>query len=198
PPEGHHAIDAGSPRVLIYDDADLRHRVLVFGEADSLPAGEDNPAASAIRALLQEHVLRYKVAVRHPETGDYVVREVQKAGPTVLVTTAGRRFGDQLDSRLFSLEVPDDPAQIRAVLAAQANQEVTPAKPPNRALVAFQGYLQATAPWDVRVPFAPVLSDLIGQRATAPRIARDFSRLLSLFKAVAVLRHPHREQPPAG
>src|SRR5262249_44175924 len=51
PPEGHHAIDAGSPRVLIYDDADLRHRVLVFGEADSLPAGEDNPAASAIRAL---------------------------------------------------------------------------------------------------------------------------------------------------
>ena len=45
PPEAYHVID-GSPRVMIYDDADLEHRVVVFGEADSLPAGRaSNPAA---------------------------------------------------------------------------------------------------------------------------------------------------------
>jgi len=55
PTESYHIIDAGSPRVLIYDNAPLEHRALVFGEADSLPAGEDNPAASAVRNLLQDH-----------------------------------------------------------------------------------------------------------------------------------------------
>ena len=60
PTEGYHVIDAGSPRVLIYDVASLEHKALVFGEADSLPAGEDNPAASAIRNLLQDHHLHYE------------------------------------------------------------------------------------------------------------------------------------------
>jgi hypothetical protein len=45
PEESKHELDAASPRVLIYDDAPLEHKVLIFGEADSLPAGEDNPAA---------------------------------------------------------------------------------------------------------------------------------------------------------
>ena len=69
PAEAYHVIDAGSPRVLIYDTADLRHRAVIFGEADSLPAGEDNPAASAVRNLLADGRLHYKVTVRDPETG---------------------------------------------------------------------------------------------------------------------------------
>ena len=73
-------IDAGSPRVLIYEKPDLRHRVVVFGEADSLPAGEDNPAASAVRNLLQEHELRYKVVVRDGETGSTSCRKSSVPG----------------------------------------------------------------------------------------------------------------------
>jgi hypothetical protein len=53
PPEAYHEIDAGSPRVLIYDETDMQHRLLLFAEADSLPASEDNPAASAVRNMLQ-------------------------------------------------------------------------------------------------------------------------------------------------
>ena len=53
PSEAYYEIDAGSPRVLIYDETDLRHRALVFSEADSLPASEDNPAASAVRNMLR-------------------------------------------------------------------------------------------------------------------------------------------------
>ena len=38
PPEAVHVIDAGSPRVLIYDQAELAHRLVVFGEADCAAA----------------------------------------------------------------------------------------------------------------------------------------------------------------
>jgi hypothetical protein len=116
-----HVIDAGSPRVLIYDDADLQHRVLIFGEADSLPSGEDNPAASAVRNLLQDNCLHYQVVVRDEVTGEFTVRHVEKVGPTTLITTAVRSLGEQLMTRLFTLDVAGDPIQYRAALLAQAN-----------------------------------------------------------------------------
>ena len=78
-------IDAGSPRVLIYDDRPLEHRVVVFAEADSLPAGEGNPAASAIRNLTQDGHLHYDVTVRDPETGQFTVQRIRRPGPTVPV-----------------------------------------------------------------------------------------------------------------
>ncbi|GFP18678.1 putative DNA primase/helicase [Candidatus Hakubella thermalkaliphila] len=189
PEEGYHIIDAGSPRVLIYDDVALRHRVLVFGEADSLPAGEDNPAASAVRNLLQDHHLHYDVTVRDPETGNFTVHKVRKEGPTVLITTATRRLGAQLDSRLFSLEVPDDQSQIRSALQGQAMLELHGTEESSEALPAYQALLQVSAPWDVVVPFAEELAEAIGRSPAASRILRDYARLLSLIKAVAVLNH---------
>ena len=69
PPDCYHKIDAGSPKVFIYDEFDYQHRVAIFSEADSLPAGEDNAAASAMRNMLQDHHLHYKVTERDPETG---------------------------------------------------------------------------------------------------------------------------------
>ncbi len=195
PQEAYHEIDAGSPRVLIYDDAPLEHRVLVFGEADSLPAGEDNPAASAVRNLCQDHHLHYKVTVRDAETGDYIVRDVRKPGPTTLVTTAVRRLGPQLDTRLFILEVPDDQSQIGSALRAQAALELQGGIPdPDPALIAYQLYLQLRAPWDVVVPFADQLAEHIARQPMESRVVRDYARLLTLIKAVAVLRHHHRQR----
>jgi hypothetical protein len=193
-PEGaYRVIDSGSPRALIYDDADLQHRLLVFGEADSLPSGEDNPASSAVRGLLQDGRLHYMVTVRDPGTGDFTLREIDKPGPTVLITTAVRPLGAQLMTRLFSLEVADDASQVAAALRTQAAVELHGASAPDAALVAFQAYLQARAPWDVVVPFADRLAEAIARTACAPRILRDFARLLSLVKSVAVLRHHRRE-----
>ena len=192
PPEAQHSIAAGSPRVLIYDDAELQHKVLVFGEADSLPAGEDNPAASAVRGLLQDNCLHYTATVRDPATGGFTVQEVSKPGPTVLLTTAVQRLGDQLMTRLFTLELADDPQQIGAALRTQASLELGGARGPEASLIAFQAYLQARAPWEVVVPFADLLADVIARQASAPRILRDFSRLLALIKSAAVLRHRRR------
>ena len=198
PETAHHTIPAGSPRVLIYDDADLCHRAVIFGEADSLPAGEDNPAASAIRNLLQDHYLHYDVTVRDPESGQHTVKKVRKPGPTVLITTSTRRLGSQLDTRLFSLEPNDSPGHIRTALEAQANNELLGVGDPDPALIAFQEYLQALAPWEVTLPFVKELAAGIGKQDSAPRILRDFARLISLIKSVAVLRHPHRKLDSKG
>ena len=198
PPEAKAEIDAGSPRVLIYDDTDLRHRALVFGEADSLPAGEDNPAASAVRTLLQEGRVSYKVTVRDPEGGGYVVKTIDRPGPTVLLTTAVKSLGPQLSTRLFALDIPDDVTQIRAALAAQGGLEEDGAAEADAGLIAFQAYLQAGAPWDVTVPFARRLGELIGETHIATRVLRDFQRLLAFVKAVTILRHGQRQRDAKG
>ena len=198
PPEAYHEIDAGSARVLIYDDAELKHRVAIFGESDSLPAGEDNPAASALRNLLQEHQLKYKVTVRDNETGGFRVHEINKPGPTVLLTTGVRRLAPQLDTRVFTLDVPDDPDQLRQALITQGQMEIEEAADPDPALILYQAYLQVGAPWDVVIPFAPDLSREIGKSIASPRLLRDFSRLLSLIKAVTVLRHQQRRKDAKG
>ncbi|MFZ5448946.1 MAG: hypothetical protein ACOZFS_09960 [Thermodesulfobacteriota bacterium] len=198
PPDTYNKIDAGSPKVFIYDDFDCQHRAVIFSEADSLPAGEDNPAASGIRNLLQDNYLHYKVTERDPETGQFVVREIEKPGPVVFATTAVKRLGTQLDSRLFSLEVPDDLAQIQAALGKQADIELAGMSDPDPALIAYQAYLQALAPWEVIVPFAKRLAESIGRLPNASRITRDFARLMSLIKTVAVMRHGKRQRDEQG
>ncbi len=198
PEAAHYTVDAGSPRTVIYNDAELQHRLLVYSEADSLASGEDNPAASAIRNLLQDHHLHYEVTVRDPDTGDFTVRKVEKPGPTVLITTSTRPLGAQLMTRLFSLEVGDSKEQIGAALETQAALEIEGAHPLDGALVAFQGYLQLKAPLNVIVPFAGELARAMSKTASAPRILRDFARLLSLVKAVALIRHYRRQTDEQG
>src|SRR5262249_47062236 len=161
-------------------------------------AGEDNPAASAVRNLLQDHALHYDVTVKDPETGEFTTKAIRKAGPTVLLTTATRRLGDQLDTRLFSLEVPEDIRKIRAALKTQARLSNAPVPEPDPALVAFQAFLQLGAPWDVSVPYLDQLAEHIGHSASASRVLRDFARLVSFIKAVALLRHTMRDRDATG
>jgi hypothetical protein len=193
PESAIYAIDAGSARVLIYDSAELKHRVLIFGEADSLPAGEDNSAASAIRNLLQEHRLRYDVVQRSEETGEYCVKHISKDGPTVLCVTSTRTLGEQLNTRVFTLEISDSHEQIVAALDTQAGLEVTGTAGPDPALVAYQSWLQLSAPIKVTVPFAARLARGMSGMAQSPRILRDFARVLSLIKVVALIRQHHRQ-----
>ena len=198
PHEAHYTVDAGSPRIIIYNDAPLEHRVLIFGEADSLPAGEDSSSASAIRNLLQDHYLHYEVTIRDPDTGDFTAREVNKSGPTVLITTSTRSLGDQLMTRLFTLEISDSKEQIGAALETQATLETDGPQPLDGALVAFQAYLQLKAPFKVIVPFARELAKAMAKTASAPRISRDYARLLSFIKSVTVIRQHCRQTDNEG
>jgi hypothetical protein len=76
------------------------------------------------------------VVVPARATARFVVRHVEKAGPAVMITTAIRSLGEQLRSRLFVIELPDDPRQRQAVLAAQERFEVDDAPPVAPSLVA--------------------------------------------------------------
>ena len=115
-----------------------------------------------------------------------------------MLTTAVRPLGEQLMSRFFVLPMADDREQIAQSLAAQAETELGQCRKPAPALAAYQALLQREAPWKVVVPFASALAQLIGKGANAPRILRDFQRLLSLVKAVAILRHPSRSSDERG
>ncbi|MFC1956323.1 hypothetical protein ACFLWZ_07425 [Chloroflexota bacterium] len=114
PPTAYHEIDAGSPRVLIYDKTPLNYKLLIFGEADSMPSNEDNTAASALRNLLQDHRLHYQVVVKDERGGEFRVKELDKSGPTVLITTSTKQLPHQILTRLFTLEMSDSSDQIRA------------------------------------------------------------------------------------
>jgi len=198
PPEAWVEVPAGSPRVLIYAEWETAHRLVVFGEADSLPSGEDNPAASAVRSLLQDNVLAYDVVERDPETGRFTVRHIDRPGPTVLVTTTTRPIRGQLGTRLLTLAVPETPEQLRAALETQARLELEGAAEPGEELSSFQAWLQRQAPIDVVVPFASILAELIGRSANAARILRDYAKIISLVKAHAVLNIGRRERDPTG
>jgi hypothetical protein len=198
PVEAMVVIEAASPHVLIYGDFELRHKALFVAEADSLPAGEDNPAASAVRNLLTDGFLHYDVVVFDRATAKFVVRHVEKAGPTALITTATRPLGEQLMSRLFAIELPDDQRQLRAVLAAQARLEVDDVPPADPSLLAFQAFLQELAPISVSVPFAPQLAAALGGVPVGARVTRDFTKLLSLIKAVAICRIGQRDHDERG
>lgn len=199
PSEAYHIIDAGSPRALIYDKEDLKHKVVIFSEADSLPAGEDNPAASAVRNLLQDGNLHYAVAIKNPGTGEYVVKEIAKAGPTTMITTSTKRLGDQLESRMFLLDIPDDDGQIKSALLAQAGLELYQPADIDDALIAFQSYLQLSSPWHVFVPCAEAIAKAIGKApGLNSRITRDYARLISLIKSAALLNMARRETDGQG
>jgi len=126
-------------------------------------------------------------------------REIVKPGPTVLVTTWTKLPGPEMSTRLLILKMHDDGAQIAASLRAQADLELggkAPEPPPE--LVAFQQYLQTLAPIRVFVPYAAALGDLMGRTASSSRVRRDFGKLLSLIKAVAIIRAFHRQRDNMG
>lgn len=59
-------------------------------------------------------------------------------------------------------------------------------------------YLQLQAPVKVIIPFVDKLAEALGKANTATRINRDFARLNSLIKAVAVIRHHKRKRDEYG
>ena len=194
PPSAYKWVDAGSPRALIYDRDPLKHKLLVYAEADSIPVGEEAGAASsAIRNLLTDNFMSYDVVIKD-KNNEFTTQAIRKDGPTVLFTTTTRRLGDQLMSRMWIVEVPDNHGQLQASLTAAGEAYVAGLPEPNENLIAFQGYLQARAPWDVLVPFAPWLAKRLGEGRNESRLNRDFARIIALTKAVTILRHAHREK----
>jgi hypothetical protein len=96
------------------------------------------------------------------------------------------------------IELPDDQRQLQAVLAAQARLEADGVPLVDPSLIAFQSFLQELAPISVCVPFAPELAAALGSVPVEARVTRDFSKVLSLTKAVAICRIGQRDRDERG
>ena len=191
-------ISAGSPRVLIYNEYETQHAGIIFGEADSLPAGEDSAPASAIRAMLQDGHLDYDVVVKDKETGKQTVDRIRKPGPTVLITTSTKSLGRQLMTRLFTLEISAEDDQLNEALDQIVKNHLEGISPPPKELVEYQRYLQSKAPWNVTVPFIKQIREGLPRKKVPPRLLRDLHRLISLIQTIAIIRHPHRDTDDKG
>jgi hypothetical protein len=196
PPEAVYTIKAGTPRALIYCNENFQHRVIVVAEADSIP--EDGPAATAIRSLAADNSMAYDVVEKHPKTGRFETRHIEKPGPTGLITTSTKSLGEQLGTRVLEVPVRDDEEQTRAVMKAHA-RTVGPSKasPPDLApFLALQRWLALQGAQRIIIPFAETLSELLPAKAV--RMRRDFRQLLTCVQAIALLYQCQRQKTDDG
>jgi hypothetical protein len=192
PAAAYYALSAMSERALAYSEERLKHRMLTIYEA----AGMSGDFASyLIRSLLSEGCVRYETVEK---TKDGIrPRLIEREGPTGLITTTTAvSLHPENETRLLSIPVTDTPDQTRQILRALSEDRRCDAA--DDALIpwkALQAWI-ATQPAVVTVPYAGRLAEAIPP--VAIRLRRDFTTLLTLIKAHAVLHQATRERDTAG
>jgi Domain of unknown function (DUF3854) len=188
PADAYYALTSMSERSLAYSEVDLRHRMLVLYEAAGL-AGDFG--TYLIRSLLSEGQIRYETVEK--TTAGLKARTIEREGPTGLITTTTTAaLHPENETRLLSVTVDDTPAQTRRVMQAIAARRKC--QVPNlEEWHALQAWLVSNGPHQVDVPYAGRLASMIPP--VAVRLRRDFSTLLGLIRAHALL---HRLNRPRG
>lgn len=169
-------------------ESELAHKVLSVAEADGA-----NRAAYPLRLLQSEGELSIASTGKDP-AGGLVTRTYRSRGPVALfLTTTAPALDDELANRCVVLGVDEDPAQTRAILAAQRHAETLDGLLARRDRDAIR-LLHANAqrllePLAVVNPLAPTLAFADGRT----RARRDQAKYLTLIRAVALL---HQHQRP--
>jgi hypothetical protein len=187
PPTAVIVMTAMSERALIYMKEDYKHRTLILYEAVALREGvENNLTAYFVRSLLSEGRVDYPVTVRDKD-GNWTTKTIVKEGPTniVLTTTATRLHGEN-ETRLLSLPTNDSQQQTREVLLRLADE---PESPDLGEWHQLQQWLR-TAKHQVAIPYARSLAEQIPP--VAVRLRRDFTAILNLIRAHAILHQLNR------
>jgi hypothetical protein len=195
PPDATYVLSAGSERALVYADEDFVHRTVVVEEADTIP--EDGPAASAVRAIGEAHLMRYVVVERDEQTGRWGTRTIERPGPTNLMTTSVRSLGEQLGTRHLEVTISDADEQTREIMHVHADRAMGDEPPdPDPSLLAVQTWLGIAGTWSVVVPYARRLSAAVSSKEV--RMRRDFNQLLTAIKSVALLYQKQRNRTATG
>ena len=189
PPLAFHALSSMSEKALIYDETDLRHRMLVIYEAAGM---ESELQTYLIRSLLSEGLVRYTTV--EAGKGGIKPRTIEREGPTGLITTTTAvKLHAENETRLVSVTVSDSPAQTREILRAQARESE-----PHIDLEPWyhlQEWLAKNiAP--VRIPYLGTLAEAMP--TVAVRLRRDFPTVKSLIAAHALLHQANRERDADG
>jgi hypothetical protein len=180
-----------SERALAYSDEPFSHRMVVIYEAAGMAS---EMGSYLIRSLLSEGRLKYE-AVEKTKNG-LRARLIEKDGPAgLIVTTTAPKLHPENETRLLSLTVKDTHDQTKAILQAIASNGDTTDPISYPQWQAFQTFLD-NGECRVDVPFALQLADLVP--AIAVRLRRDFSHLLSLIRAHALLHRERRGRDQGG
>jgi CHC2 zinc finger len=191
PESAIYALSGMSERALAYSKEPLAHRVLVLYEA----VGMQNDFVSyLIRSLLSEGRIRYETVVKTKNGMEPLL--IEREGPTgLLVTTTAVNLHPENETRLLSIPVTDSREQTAAVLAAIAATDQPHADDDLEPWRALQRWLE-TGERRVVVPFAADLAEMVPP--VAVRLRRDFTMLLGLVRAHALLHRATRERDDAG
>ncbi len=189
PAEATLKLSGMSEKALVYLSEDLAHRHIVLAEA---AGAAGRMKKYIVRTLLSEGQIVWHAVERMK--GGAVTRMLRKQGPTGLILTTTRLIEEsETETRLLTLSSNESGEQtrkiFRAVSRGQSGLEAEEVWP------ALQTWLGAGERWVV-IPFAGELADLCA--AGAIRLRRDFSILLSLIEAHALLHRQTRARDALG
>jgi hypothetical protein len=194
PPCAAYRLTGMSEKALAYGKEPLAHRILAIEEAAGLTGGV---GAYLMRSLISEGRLRYETVENNGNGLN--PRVIEREGPTgLLVTTTALNLDLELETRMFSIPITDSAEQTLSVLMAIAS----------RALGVEQAEPLDVGPWHqlqawveggehrVVIPYAARLAAAIPPLAV--RLRRDFSAVLRLIEAHAILHQFRRERDALG
>lgn len=189
PESAYYALTAMSEKTLAYSQEPLSHRIFVLYEAAAL---NSDFASYLLRSLLSEGKLKYETVEKTSEGLE--PRLIERDGPTgLIITTTKMRLHPENETRLFSLHVEDTNEQTRSILAALAEER--DAEPDFTIWHALQDWLTAGTN-KVTIPYAKALANEVPP--VAVRLRRDFSAILRLIKAHALLHQAQRQKTADG
>jgi hypothetical protein len=190
PESAYYALTSMSDRALAYSEEPLKNRFLVIYEAAGLTS---DFASYILRSLLSEGRIRYETVEKTKDGLES--RVIEREGPTgCIVTTTATALHPENETRMVSLVVSDTAEQTRAVLRALAKCDDVKA-PDLKEWHALQEWLDY-ANHDVVIPYRGQLADLIPP--VAVRLRRDFTMVLNLIRAHAILHQATREKDQDG
>lgn len=182
-----------SDKFIHYLTRDLRHTFIYVPEYSAI---QDNDAIlTALRVLLSEGRLVYGV-VEKDGNGRMVERLIEKEGPTgLLMTTTKVSIDPELATRLVCCPTDDSPEQTRRVMVELARLDTAGVSFDFQPWIELQLWLECQ---DNRttLPFLGALAQLMP--ASTVRLRRDFTTLVSLVRAHAVLHQLTRERDQEG
>jgi hypothetical protein len=189
PESAYYALTAMSEKTLAYSEEPIKHRFLVLYEA----AGMNGDFQTyLIRSLLSEGKLRYETIEKTSE--GLKPRLIEREGPTgLIVTTTMEKLHPENETRLLSLAVTDTREQTGQVLRALAEEEIS--APDLGPWVALQEWI-GLAGRRATIPFAKILAEKVPP--VAVRLRRDFSAVLNLIRACAILHQANRDRDDQG
>ena len=183
------SLTAMGEKALLYTERDLRNKMLVLMEAAGL-SGEFQEYV--IRVLLSEGFLEYEVTEKSQDGLKNIV--IRKEGPTGFITTTTRdKLLAENETRYLSITVTDTREQTRRIFRALADERTE--EPDRTRWHALQVWLEG-AEHQVAIPYAGALAEKMGD--VAVRLRRDFSVVLSLIKAHAILHQATRDRDGDG